>query len=195
MNMQLRTIIVIVSLTLIVGFTGGCTSSTLPPQITSEQRALLQRTRIDVTIGVEDYQAPIYSENLTKTLGRTHLFTRVDRLANFTTPPDLVARVEEEIYGTATIPVWTGLSLGIVPTTVSEMHGYSFSLSRSGTAAPRIPIRFAYTGPTTFGWWAVVLNLSPNRTMRDVDSHPRFAEAFAWEIATKRVAIESLKNK
>jgi len=193
--MQLRTIIVIVSLTLIVGLTGGCTSSTLPPQITSEQRALLQRTRIDVTIGVEDYQAPIYSKNLTKALGQTHLFTRVDRLANFTTPPDLVARVEEEIYGTATIPVWTGLSLGIVPTTVIEMHGYSFSLSRPGTDSLRIPIRFAYTGPTTLGWWALVLNLSPNRTMRDVDSHPRFTEAFAWEIATKRDAIESLKNK
>ena len=195
MNIQLRLIIVIVSLILIAGLTGGCTSSTLPPQITPEQRALLQRTRIDVTIGVEDFQAPVYSENLTKALGQTHLFARVDRLANFTSPPDCIARVQEEIYGTDTIPIWTGLSLGIIPTTVNEMHGYSFSLSRSGTAAPRIPIRFAYTGPTTLGWWALVLNLSPNRTMRDVESHPRFIEALAWEIATKRAAIELLKNK
>jgi len=180
---------------MIVGLAGGCASSSLPPRITPEQRALLQSTRIDVTVGVEDYQFPVYSEGLAKALGKTHLFTRVDRLANFTTPPDFVARVEETIYGSATIPVLTGLSLGIIPTTVNEMHGYSFSLSRPGVAAPRVPIRFAYKGPTTLGWWAVVLNLLPNRTMRDVDSHPRFIESFAWEIATKRDAIESLKSK
>jgi hypothetical protein len=196
--MQLRIKILIVSLILpltimIVGLAGGCTSSTLPQRITSEQRALLQRTRIDVTIGVEDYEAPVYSEDLTKVLLKTHLFTRVDHLTNFTTPPDFVARVEERIYGSAVIPIFTGLSLGIIPTTVDERHGYSFSLGRPGTEAPRIPIRFVYKGPTTLGWWAVFLNLSPNRTMRDIDGHPRFIESFAWEIATKRDEIESLK--
>jgi hypothetical protein len=144
---------------------------------------------------VEDYEAPVYSEELTKALGKTHLFVRVDHLTNFITPPDYVARVEERIYGSATIPVLTGVSLGIIPTTVSETHGYSFSISRPGIDSPRVPIRFAYAGPTTLGWWAVVLNLSPNRTMRDVYNHPRFIEAFALEIVTKRDVIQSLKTK
>ena len=89
----------------------------------------------------------------------------------------------------------TGLSFGIIPTTVNERHGYSFSFARPGATAPRVPIRFVYKGPTTLGWWAVVLNLLPDRTMRDVDNHPRFIESFAWEIVTKRDAIESLKTK
>ncbi len=179
----------------IVGFAGGCASTSLPPRITAEQGTLLQKTRMAVTIGVEGYKFSVYSEKLTKALGKTHLFTRVDHLANFTTPPDIVARVEETIHGTATIPVLTGLSLGIIPTTVNETHGYSFSLSRPGAGAPRVPIRFAYSGPTTLGWWAVLLNLLPNRSMRDVYDHPRFMEAFASEIVTKQAAIESLRTK
>lgn len=198
--MRTRTKIGIASLALmftivVVGLAGGCASSTLPPRITPEQRALLHKTRIDVSIGVEDYEAPVYSEELTKALGRTHLFFRVDHLTNFTTPPDYVARIEERIYGSATIPVLTGVSLGIIPTTINETHGYSFSISRPGVDSPRVPIRFAYAGPTTLGWWAVILNLAPSRTMRDVCNHPRFIEAFTLEIVRKRDAIESLKTK
>ncbi len=179
----------------IIGLAGGCASTSLPPRITAEQSALLQKTRLALTVGVEGYKFPVYSEKLTRALAETHLFSRVDHLTNFTTPPDLVARVEGTIYGTATIPILTGLSLGIIPTTVSETHGYSFSLRRPGAGAPRLPIRFSYSGPTTLGWWAVVLNLLPNRTMSDVYSHPRFMEAFASEIVTQRDAIESLKTQ
>lgn len=179
----------------VVGLAGGCASTSLPPRISSDQRALLHRTRIDATVGVEDYAYPVYSDDLTKALESTHLFIRVDHLANFTNPPDFVVRVEDRIYGSATVPVLTGLSLGLIPTTVQETHGYSFSLSRPGVAKPRVLIRFAYTGPTTLGWWAVLLNVLPSRTMGDVDSHPRFIESFAWEIVTNREAILSLKTK
>lgn len=183
------------SIIVVIGLAGGCASTSLPPRITAQQRTLLQKTRLNVTVGVEGYKFPVYSEKLTRALGETHLFSRVDHLANFTTPPDLVARVEQSIHGTATIPILTGLSLGILPTTVSETHGYSFSLRRPGIGAPPLPIRFSYSGPTTLGWWAVVLNLLPNRTMSDVYNHPRFMEAFASEIVTQRDAIESLRTQ
>jgi len=180
---------------LIAGLAAGCPSQTLPPRITAAQNALLDKTRIDLTVGVEDYQFTNYSDALVEALGDTHLFARVDHVENFATPPDLIARVSERICGTATIPIWTGLSFGIIPTTVNEAWGYSFSLSRPGSATPRLPIRFVYSGPTTLGWWAIVRNLSPSRTARDVYHHPRFIEAFAWEIAEKQAAIESLKGK
>ena len=177
------------------GFAGGCGSTTLPPRITAEQRALLHKIQMAVTVGVEDYKYPVYSDGLTKALQNTHLFARVDHLKNFTTAPDIVARVEESIHGNAVIPMLTGLSLGIIPTTTYETHGYSFSLSRPGIGTSRVPVRFAYSGPTTLGWWAMVLNMLPDRTMRDVYSHPRFVESFAWEIATKRGDIEALITK
>jgi hypothetical protein len=183
------------ALCMLIGLTGGCTSTTLPPRITAEQRALLHRTRIEQTIGVEDYQYPVYSDSLVEALGKTRLFARVDHLKTFTTPPDMVARVEERIYGNAAIPIWTILSFGIIPTTLNESWGYSFSLRRPGIDAPVVPIRFVSTGRTTLGWWCIVLNMSPDRTMRDADKHPRFIESLAWEIAAKQNAIESLSAK
>ncbi len=180
---------------ILIGLTGGCTSTTLPPRITAEQRALLHKTRIEQTVGVEDYQYPVYSDNLVEALGKTHLFARVDHLKTFSTPPDLVARVDERIYGNAAIPIWTILSFGIIPTTVNESWGYSFSLRRPGIDDAVVPIRSVYSGRTTLGWWSIVLNMSRDRTMRDADKHPRFIESFAREIAAKQDAIESLSAK
>jgi hypothetical protein len=189
-NGTTRTVILALALCLAIGLNGGCVSTTLPPRITEEQRALLHKTQFGLTIGVEDPE-----DGLVMALGKTHLFARVDHLKNFTMPPDLVARVEEKLYGTATIPIWTGLSFGIIPTTVNESWGYSFSIRRSGTDAPGVPIRFVYSGPTTLGWWAIVLNMLPDRTMRDADNHPRFIESLAWTITAKQNAIESLNAK
>jgi hypothetical protein len=179
----------------ILGFAGGCGSTALPPRITADQRALLGRTHFSLTVGVEEYEAPVYSDRLLKALTKAHLFAHVDHLKSFSTPPDVVARIEERIYGTATIPILTGLSLGIIPTTVDEDHGYSFSLSPPNAGAPRVRIRFVYSGPTMLGWWAVVLNALPDRTMRDVDGHPRFIESLGWQIASNRDAIEALHTK
>jgi hypothetical protein len=179
----------------VFGLAGGCASTTLPPKLTPEQRALLHKKPFGLTVGVEEYEFPVYSDGLLNALAKTHLFARVDHLKNFTAPPDIVARIEETIYGSATIPILTGLSLGIIPTTVNETHGYSFSFSPTGGGATRVPIRFAYSGPTTLGWWAVFLNILPNRTMRDVEDHPRFIDSLSWQIVVKRDAIESLHTK
>jgi hypothetical protein len=176
---------------IVVGIAGGCASTTLPPRLNADEQAMVNKTRMNLTLGVEECKWPAYSDGLVKALGKTHLFARVDHLKNFDRPPDLVAHIENTIYGSATIPILTGLSLGIIPTTVNEDHGYSFSLSRR-IDSQRVPIEFKYSGPTTLGWWAVILNLSPNRTMRDVDSHPRFSDGLAWAVISKQPEIESL---
>src|SRR5260221_5991025 len=106
---------------------GGCGSLSLPLKPTEAQLAILRSTHFRATVGVEPYKYPVYSEHLVSDLRSTGLFDTVELLDNIERPT-LVARVEHPVYGKATIPFWTIVTLGIVPTTVKEEHGHAFSL-------------------------------------------------------------------
>ena len=174
------------------GLSGGCTSGTLPPKLSQEQQAILKATRFQATIGVEEHKYPVYSDNLIQALQETGLFRRVDSLSSFSDSPTLIASVERRIYGTATVPILTALSLGIIPTTVEEKHGHSFSLRSADAPDNRVEIEFSYRGPSTLGWYSGLLNLSSNRASGDVGTSRRFYDAFAWEIASMAATIDSL---
>jgi hypothetical protein len=185
-----KNVVPAIAIFMAIGLTGGCVSQSLPPRITAGQVALLQKTQFGLTIGVVDVD-----DGLVEALAKTHLFARVDHLHSFATPPDLVAQSMERGSGTATIPIWTGLSFGVIPTTVNEAWGYSFSIRRFGTDDPCVRIPFVYSGPTTLGWWCIVLNMAPNRTGREVVNQPQFINSLAWQIVAKRGDIGSLKAK
>lgn len=148
-----------------------------------------------VSIGVEEFKYPVYSEKLTKSLKRTGLFDRVAPLKSFTESPTFIARVERTIHGTAAIPILTALSLGLIPTTVQEEHGHSFSLTATSDADRKIPIEFSYTGPSTLGWWAVILNMLPNHTSADVHEHARFNQGLAWAVVSHKSQIATAMTK
>src|SRR3989442_4792846 len=124
---------------------GGCGSTALLPKLTSSQRRTLAAAQFHtVSIGVERFTHPVYSDRLIAALRATHLFARVDAVDAFGTAPTFVARVERPIYGAAVVPVFTALSLGLIPTAVEEEHGYAFSLAPSSAPIQRIPVEFSY---------------------------------------------------
>ena len=154
-------------------FGGGCACSTLPPALSATEKIRLKTAPMAFTVGVETYKFPAYSDALIKALRNTGVFVRADHLERFSSPPALVARVEREIYGSSAIPLWTLLTLGLVPTTTEESFGYSFSLSRPGQEAQRVPVEYSYRGRTTLGWEALFLRLTPNYSI-DPESSPQF---------------------
>jgi len=156
------------------------------------ERAQVNAAHFEAVVGVEQTRFPVYSRNLVLALRKTGLFDRVDHLDSLRTEPTLVARVERMIYGTATIPILTGLSLGFIPTTVEEEHGHSFSLRVPGEATHVVPIEFSYRGPSTLGWYAAILNLRKDRAAGDPDQHPQFNDALALEIVSHSDAIRGL---
>ena len=180
---------------IIVGLSGGCSITSLPPKLSKAQLEEIEKTHLAVSIGVEEIKYPVYSETLTKALQRTHLFDKVAPLKSIKEPPTYIARVERTIYGTAVVPIFTGLSLGIIPTTVQEEHGHSFSLTSTSGSNRKIHIEFSYRGPSTLGWWAVILNMLPNRTSADVYEHSRFNQNLAWTIVSHKSEITNAMNK
>lgn len=176
-----------------IGYSGGCASTTLPPALTASQRDILSRAHFGATIAVERYKFLVYSDGLVIALRDTGLFEAVDHAEKLRVPANLLARIERPIHGTAAIPLLTGISLGLIPTTVQEEHGYAFSfVSKEKPTGNGVGIEFSYSGPSTLGWWCLVLNLSPNRTSGDVKGHARFRDGLAWAVARRGDAIRAL---
>ena len=175
-------------------FAVSCASASLPPRITRAQRAESAITKFPLTVGVAEDQSPVYSRSLVKALQRTGLFERVDHASSFTEPPDLIASVRRHIHGAAVIPVATLLSLGIIPTTVGEEHGLSFSL-QGAENSNSLPIEFSYRGPTTLGWVALPFNLLPARIYGDPRDHEAFVENVRWAIVSRKAEILALPRQ
>ena len=169
---------------ILVGLCCSCASTTLPPKLTPDQMKIISATSFRATVGVEEFKYPVYSKKLIKALQETHLFERVDDLGAFQEAPTFIARVERPTHGFAGIPLSTIFSLGIIPSTFEEAHGYSFSLVPTASQSEKISIEFSYEGPSTLGWWALFLNLQPNRTVGDVYKNKRMIQSLAWEILT-----------
>lgn len=125
----------------------GCGASTMPPALTAEQLKAIDNRRYDCVLGIERYKWPVCSESLDKAIRNTGLFKDVvwsDSGRKY----DVVARVEETVHGTATIPLVAILTLGILPSVVEEDHGHVFSLQAVDGQSERIAISTIYTGNT-----------------------------------------------
>ena len=147
----------------------GWGSSALPPRLTPAEKARIQHAQLPLSVGVERYEAPAYSDSLRAALQRTKLFERVDDLERFAKPPSLVARVERRIYGSTAIPVYPLLTFGIIPMSVQETAGESFSLSPADHPEQLLKIDYTYRGRTTLGWIALFDVFHPNRTVFPFD--------------------------
>lgn len=164
----LRYLLASALIALLTVITSGCVgwaSSALPPRLTSAEKTRAQQAHIPLTIGVERYEAPAYSDSLREALRRTKLFDRVDDLERFSSPPSMVARVERRIYGSTAIPVYPLLTFGIFPMSVQETAGESFSLSPPDHPEQRVMVEYTYRGRTTLGWIALLDIFHPNRTV------------------------------
>ncbi len=169
----------------------GCASEALPPPLSNDQLKAIAAKHFKASVGVRKYNAPVYSDYLVECLRKTNLFDEVALLDEFKTPPTFIAVVNRGIYGTATIPIFTIISLGIVPTTVEEEHGLEFSLIPSSSRKTPIAIKYSYKGPSTLGWWAFFRGFLPNETWFSADHHVRFVQSLSWHIVEHQKEISA----
>jgi hypothetical protein len=144
----------------------GWASASLPPALTENERAIVVDARLPLTVGVERVRrAPVGSDRLLDALRATALFDHVAPLSEFSTPPDLVARVDDRLApsNSGMIPLWTIVTLGIVPSSKDESWGWGFTLGPPDRNDP-VAIAYVHTGRTTLGWVALVDGLLPDRT-------------------------------
>lgn len=189
-----RTVLLILPL-----LTSGClgwASAALPPALSDDERAVVAHAHLPLTVGVERYEHPAYSDKLLDGLRATELFDDVAPLDEFAAPPSLVARVDRQIYGHAMIPFWTFLTFGIVPTSADEESGYSFTLSPPDRPQERVRVEYAHRGRTTLGWVALVDGFLPDRTIAPFspDSSSRMIDRVKLAILARREDLVRLTS-
>lgn len=166
----------------ISGLIGGCSSSVLAPALSEEEEALVKSAHLNFVVGVEESNPRVYADNLITSLRRTNLFKQVDYINKLPGNPDIIAKVTENIYGSAVIPVFTAITLGFFPTWVEEEQGNSFSLQWKDNLNKTINVRSVYRGYTVLGWISGLLNIFPDRTSGESISHPRYTARLTYDI-------------
>lgn len=167
-------------LPLVCTLLASCAVSPLPPRLTTAQATRLHELPLNRTVGVERHANDVYSRKLEEALTASRVFKQVAPLESFSKAPDLVARVERQVHGAATIPAATFLTVGLVPTIVDEEHGFVFSLAPASRKTNRTVIDASYRGPTILGWAALPAAGSPDSTLSDPEKTERFRAMIAY---------------
>ncbi len=190
----------------------GLGSTTLPPELSSQEREKVREAHLPFIVGVERYQYPAYSDALVSALQKLRLFDRVDFRDRLSIAPSLVVEVEQAVYGNPAIPFATLLSFGIIPTTVPETHGYVFSFHSPRNENPKeviegisfrslkdenqkVVVDFRYRAQSTLGWVAGFRALSSDEVMFCLESHRRFRDAFTLAILAQSDALTRLAQQ
>lgn len=169
---------------LFLGISVACGSSRVPPRLPPNDLNSAGAVHFGGSVAVEADNYPVYSDQLKQQLERTHLFDQVDS-ANRVPSPTLIARVERHVHGRAVIPLWTALSLGLIPTIFTEEHGLYFSLRRPDDPAAQVVVDATYSGRSTIGWLGLLESISPDYSARRPEATDRYASYFRWATASK----------
>ncbi len=150
----------------------GCYSAGLPPRPAASSETL-SLERLPWTVAIDDSGKPL--PRLMQDLSR--LFKHVGRLE---TDPnaDLIITPGAPLEGEDPIPLWTLLSLGLIPTVIKEEYGHRFQLQagrhHQHCADAPLDLDLTYATRSVGGWFALPMNLHPNRTSRNPHNTARF---------------------
>jgi hypothetical protein len=182
-------------LALVVLGCGGCvglSSGTLPPKLTTTEKDRLTNAWLPLAIGVVRTNAT--GQRVIVRLRKTNLFDAVDYVDRLPSPPTVLAQWEHTPYGTATIPLDSLLTFGIIPTTVREPLSFGCTFYSPRHPEQKVKVQYVYYSRTTLGWVAPLLALSPNVVMFpwQPDEHRRFYQRLSLAILDHREEIMRL---
>ncbi len=173
----------------------GLSSGSLPPRLSDADRTRLQNAHINLTVGVETNA--VGGDVVISRLRRTKLFDAVEYVDHLPTPPQVLAKWERTPYGTATIPVKTLLTFGIIPTTVREPYSFGCTFYSPRCPERTVKTEYSYYSRSTLGWVTVFMAFSPNIVLtlrRGPDEHPRFYDHLSLVILDHSEEILDLAN-
>jgi hypothetical protein len=142
--------------------------------------------------------AEAYAGSLAKLVARSGAFSqsRYERSSN-PSGQDLVATPTGEYCNSAVIPIFSIISLGIIPTIFQDEQCTGMLLRKRAGLPKRegIQINARYKGPVVMGWAALVVGLAPGWSYGEAADDARFAERFRLAVIRRRTDIERLAGR
>jgi hypothetical protein len=183
--------------------TGACGAYRRPAALTADERRLLESVPIPYDVSVVPWdketdrrrgQNPeAYARPLAKLLAASHAFrsTRLEQKAS--SAAHLVATSTGAHCNTAIVPLFTIVSLGVIPTVFEdeECQGMTLRSAKSLSSNP-VEISLSQTHTVVMGWVALPLGALPGWSHGDFRRDDRYRKRFRLEVIRHRAAIDRL---
>jgi hypothetical protein len=207
---QIVCVAVVVCLALAAA-SGGCYAHRRPAAMNAEERKLLEAAPLPYTVSVVPWNSEpgeqagrdpdAYAKSLAKLVAGSKAF-RASRLeARPGADADLVAISNGAHCNTAIIPVFTIITVGLIPTVFEDedCHGVVIRSARPSTSQPvpepvpqPVEIGVRHKGQVVMGWAALVFGALPGWSYGSGSDDSRYRERFRLEVITHREEIEKL---
>jgi len=189
----------------VVGVAGGCNAYRRPPALNEQESQLLRALPLPYSVTVAPWDAKTafrmsrntyaYAEALALILIPTGAF-RTSHFRNNAqaTDGDLIATSTGTYCNRAVIPLFTILSLGIIPTVFDDEDCVGMVLRRSGASepAPTVRIEIRNKHPVVMGWAGVIMGILPGWSYGSCRNDTRFRQRLRLEVIRHQSDIERL---
>ncbi len=168
----------------------ACGSMHVPPRLNRSEAATLSAAHLDLKVGVRESS---WSPRLIEILSGSGLFREVQPLAA-AGDVDLIAEPAERCsyHRGGFIPMFTALSLGIIPQWQHTEFGYAIAFSTPAQPERKVVIPCGPGGTIVVGWLGTLLNPLPGWTLADPEQSPGYRERVALEIGRAAPALAEL---
>ena len=172
--------------------TDSCAAHRRPLALTAEESSLITAAPLPYSVAIDNgsVNSAAKAKILAKTLEASGAFrsTYLNGASPF--QPDLIATPVDAYCNNAVIPIYTLLSLGVVPTTFDDRDCVSLKLqsTHQPPGTPALQIQFQYT---VLGWYAVVLGFRPGWKHGSVRDDPLFLQRFRLQIIRNQARIRA----
>ncbi len=187
----------------IAGLSGACGAYRRPAGLTAAERQVLDSGPLPYSVSVVPWTPEVaaqrgqepgaYAGSLAALLEASKAFQSCRLTSRQSVHSDLIATSSGQYCNTAVIPLWTILSLGIIPTVFEDedCEGVVLRSARSqSSAAVEVDVR--YKGTVVMGWAAVPLGMLPGWSHGSLSEDSRFRERFRLNILRRRADITRL---
>ena len=190
---------------ILLGFAGGCNAYRRPPAPNADERQLLRAPPLPYAVIVKQWDPetakritrnPVtYAEALAGVLIPSGAF-RTSRFEKNAQPRDgdLIATSTGTYCNSAVIPLFTILSLGIIPTVFDDEDCMGVELRHTGgpASARSVRIEFSNKSRVVMGWAAVIMGILPGWSHGSPRNDSRFYQRFRLEVIRHQSEIERL---
>jgi hypothetical protein len=190
------------------GLSGGCFAQRLPPRLSDAQAAILAAGPLPYRVVVAPWDSAgaarrrqnprAYAEKTFRWLESSGAFTSVRMGTVGDTAADFIASPTGAYCNTAVIPIFTAVSLGLIPTIFKDTDCEGavlyplHPLHPPGGEPDSIVVRSRLSGRVVMGWLAVPIGALPGWTHGEARGHERYRQQVRLSILTHRSRITAL---
>lgn len=185
----------------IYGMTGGCYAQQLP-QVSAPERELALRGVLPYSVLVTRWDSlhrtsqnpAAYADAALVFLSTAHAFRSVRAGALSSDSADLVAMSTGGYCNSAVVPMFTILTLGVVPTifTDTDCDGVVLKRYPATPGSDSVVIESRRESRVVMGWAAMLVGILPGWTHRDARRHPATGRVLRAAVFRQESAIAQL---